>query len=202
MSVATVRTLLGDIAKYDRHVASGDGSSVVFAFPAGRFPVITDSETVTVNGFTKVSPDDYTLDVETGVTTFEVPPGTGTSNVVWLFKYAELSDESITAILAIESDPRMAAAICAESLAGKYAAAVDKKIGDLSISYSQRAKQWAEVAGKLRSSARSTLFTPWAGGLSEGDKAARRADTDLVQPSFTRRLFENEGAEPDYGDAA
>lgn len=201
MSVATVRTLLGDIAKYDRHVAAGDGSTVVFAFPAGRFPVVTDSETVTVDGVAQVSPDDYTLDVETGVTTFAATPGSGAS-IVWLFKYAELSDESITAILAIESDPRTAAAICAESLAGRYASLVDKKIGDLSISYSQRAKQWAELAGKLRSSARSALFAPWAGGLSEGDKAARRADTDLVQPAFTRTLFENPGGEPEFGDAA
>ncbi len=193
MSVATVRTLLGDIPKYDRHVANGDGGSVVFIFPAGRYPVITGSETLTVDGIMKVSPENYTLDVETGVTTFAIPPGVGTENVVWLFKYAELSDESITAILAIESDPRIAAAICAESLAGKCASLVDKKIGDLSISYSQRAKQWAELAGKLRSSARSALFEPWAGGLSEGDKAARRADTDLVQPAFTRTLFENEG---------
>lgn len=190
MSVATVRTLLGDIAKYDRHVATGDGSTVVFAFPAGRFPVITDSETVTVDGVAQVSPDDYTLDVETGVTTFAAAPGSGTS-IVWLFKYAELSDESITAILAIESDARVAAAICAESLAGRYSSLVDKKIGDLSISYSQRAKQWKELAASLRTSARSALFEPWAGGLSEGDKAARRADTDLVQPAFRRDLFEN-----------
>lgn len=198
MSIATVRTLLGDIPKYDRHVANGDGGSVTFAFPSGRFPAITDSETVTVDGITMVSPDDYTLDVETGVTTFATPPGAGTGNVVWLFKYAELSDESITAILVIESDPRVAAAICAESLAGKYSSLVDKKIGDLSISYSQRAKQWADIAGKLRSSARSTLFEPWAGGLSEGDKEARRADTDLVQPAFRRDLFENVGTE--FGD--
>ncbi len=201
MSVATVRTLLGDIAKYDRHVATGDGSTVVFAFPAGRFPVITDSETVTVDGVAQVSPDDYTLDVETGVTTFAAAPGSGTS-IVWLFKYAELSDESITAILAIESDAREAAAICAESLAGRYASFVDKKIGDLSISYSQRAKQWSAIAEKLRASSRSALFTPWAGGLSISDRDSRRADTDLIQPAFRRDLFDNEGTESDYGDAA
>jgi hypothetical protein len=190
VSVATVRTLLGDIPKYDRHAANGDAGSKTFAFPSGRFPVITGSVTVTVDGTTLVEPDDYTLDVETGVTTFVSPPGVGTENVVWLFKYAELSDESITAILAIESDPRTAAAICAESLAGKYAGLVDKKIGDLSISWSQRSKQWAEIAAKLRSSARSALFEPFIGGVSVSDKAARRADTDLVQPAFRRDLFD------------
>lgn len=199
MSVATVRTLLGDIAKYDRHVATGDGSSKIFAFPAGRFPVITDSVTLTVDGTAQVSPDDYTLDSETGVTTFVSTPGSGQS-LVWLFKYAELSDESITAILAIESDARTAAAICAESLAGKYAGLVDKKIGDLSISYSQRSKQWAEVAVKLRASSRQGLFTPWAGGLSEAEKRANRENTDLVQPAFRRDLFAEDSEDTQYAD--
>lgn len=198
MSVATVRTLLGDIAKYDRHVATGDGSSKQFQFPANRYPVITNSETVTVAGVAQVTPDDYALNVETGVTTFVAAPGSGTS-VVWLFRYAELSDETITAILAIESDVRMAAAMCAESLAGKYASAVDKKIGDLSISYSQRREHWEKMAATLRSSSRTALFQPFAGGLSEADKQARREDTDLVQPAFRRDLFDNpESAEIDW----
>lgn len=192
-TIAQVRVLLGDQPQFERQTATGDGASTQFVLT--KYPVITDSETVTVNG----SPSGYTLNVETGLLTFSSAPTNG-HTVAITYEHAELSDESITAILAIESDARMAAAVCAESLAGKYAGLVDKKIGDLSISYSQRAKQWAELAVKLRASSRQGLFTPWAGGLSQAEKRTNRENTDLVQPAFRRDLFAEDAEDTQYAD--
>lgn len=190
MSVATVRILLGDQPKFDRQVATGDGASTLFALT--KYPVITSSFSCTVDGGA-VSPS---LDSETGIVTFSPAPS---GSIVFLFTYAEISDESITALLALESDVYSAAALAAESIAGRYSSSVDKKIGDLSISNSQRAKQWIDKAKAIRAAGRSGLFVPYAGGISVADKETYTGNSDIVQPAFTRRLHDNDGAAPDYG---
>ncbi len=188
MSVATVRILLGDQPRFDRQVATGDGSSVLFALT--KFPVITSTFACTVDG----SAATPTLNQETGIVTFDAAPGTGLA-IVFTFSYAEISDESITAILALNSDVYGAAALAAESIAGRYASSVDKKIGDLSISNSQRAKQWMDRAAALRKAGRDGLFEPFAGGISIAGKATYTDNTDIVQPAFTRTLHDYEDAE-------
>ena len=184
MSIATVRTLLGDQPRFDRQVATGDGVSTLFALT--RVPVITDSFACTVDGGA-VSP---TLNSETGIVTFATAPS---GAIVFTFTYAEISDESITALLALESDDYNAAALAAESIAGRYASLVDKKIGDLSISYSQRAKQWMDRAKALRAASRNGLFQPFAGGISVSGKETYTGNPDIVQPAFTRTLHDYEG---------
>ena len=192
MSVATVRILLGDIARFERQTATGDGATKQFTLT--KYPVVTSSETVTVDG----SASTYTLDVETGLLAFSTAPGVG-DVVAMTYEYAEISDESITALLALTSgDVYETAALAADSIAGRYAGLVDKKIGDLSMSWSQRAKQWHDKAASIRKSGRSALFAPFAGGISQASKDVYAADTDVVQPAFTRTLHDNEGADADF----
>lgn len=194
MSIAQVRVLLGDLPKWDRQTATGDGNTKRYIVSA--LPIITGSEIVTVAGSTQTLTTHYSLNADLGLFVFVTAPA-DTAAIVAQFSYAELSDESITAILALNSNVYVAAALGAESLAGKYASLVDKKIGDLSNSYSQRAKAWLELAKRLRSSVQSTallgalaLASPYAGGISVADKRTVASNTDRTRPAFTTDLHD------------
>lgn len=189
MSVQQVRILIGDLPKWDRQTATGDG--VTKNFIASSLPIITGSESITVNSVLQTLTTHYTLNSDLGLFIFVTAPTDGHA-IVSQFQYAELSDETITAILALHSNVYLAAAMCAESLAGKYSSAVDKQVGDFRLSYSQRAKAWIDLAGKLRASAsRNSMFAPYCGGISIADKQASADDTDRVQPAFTASLHNN-----------
>lgn len=192
-TIAQVRALLGDIPKWDRQTATGDGNTKLFI--ASALPIIADSETVTVNGTAKTKPTDYTIDYDLGLVTFVTAPG-NTLAIVMQFAYAELSDATITAILALHNNAWLAAAMGAQALAGKYASLVDKKVGDLSISYSQRAAAWAKLAKDILAGApagAAGVIAPYAGGISRSDKESNTANTDLVKPAFTRKLHDRDG---------
>lgn len=112
----------------------------------------------------------------------------------------ELSDYEVDYLLSLyPDDPLSAAARAAEALAGKYAKAVDKSVGNLRISNSQKAEGYRKLAAQLwRQATRGTfvpgsVVAPWAGGISRSDKLARERDTDRVRPAFRRRLMEYPG---------
>lgn len=187
-TVAQVRAILGDLPRFDRQTATGDGASKQFI--VANYPIITGSDSITING---VAVTAYTANPTTGVISFTAAPALDAAIVI-LYEYAELADETITAILALQPNAYQAAATCAENLAGRYANLVDRQVGDLRASYSQRAKQWLELAGRLRSAASRAslaLATPYAGGISIADKLAQESNTDRVAPAFTRNLHDN-----------
>lgn len=63
----------------------------------------------------------------------------------------EFSDDEIAYLLAQNGNDPLCAAICgAEELVGKYASCVDKSIGKVKISYSQKQKNWIERLKQLR----------------------------------------------------
>jgi hypothetical protein len=72
------------------------------------------------------------------------------------------------------------AAYCADAIASEYKKLVDKNVGDLKISYSQMAKQFNDIAIRLRSRATITGVTTYFGGLSLSQKIANDANPDLV----------------------
>jgi hypothetical protein len=188
VTVAQVRALIGDLPRFDRQVATGDGASRQFV--VGNYPIITGSDSITVSGVTVTA---YTINPTAGLVSFTDAPLLD-SEIVILYEYAELADETITAILALQPNAYQAAAMCAENLAGRYANLVDRQVGDLRASYSQRAKQWLELAGRLRTSASRgslALAIPYAGGISVADKLAQETNTDRVAPAFTRNLHDN-----------
>ena len=102
-----------------------------------------------------------------------------------------LQDEEILFALSEYGGPRLAAAACCDSLAAKNARLADLAEGQLRISYSQRYKQFLEMAAVLRSRA-AVLAVPSAGGISISDKEAAEGDTDRVSPSFTVDILDNE----------
>jgi hypothetical protein len=56
----------------------------------------------------------------------------------------------------------LAAAYCAETIAGYYADMVDKSMGGSSVSLSQKAKNWRDKAEALLARAKSPTLTPRA----------------------------------------
>lgn len=182
-TLSDIRVLIGDIAEFDRQTATGDGASTKYQVTS--YPIITDSDSVTVGGTAKTRGTDYTVDVERGVITFTTAPSNAAAVVIF-YNYAQLSDESINALVVLKDDTYAAAAMAAESLAAKYARISDLKVGDLSISYSQRAKDYREMAARLWVlAARAAVRTPYAGGISIADKEIDQDNTDRVQPAFS-----------------
>lgn len=99
------------------------------------------------------------------------------------------SDAEISYLLASAQDSVPAAAVAgADQLTARFASLCDKTVGDLSIKYSQRAKQYSELARKLRQDLSITSAAPFCGGISISDKTRRYGDRDKVPPQFYRDL--------------
>lgn len=103
----------------------------------------------------------------------------------------QLTDEEIQFALDEAGAPRSAAAICCDRLAAYYVRLVDKTIGSLRITYSQRYQQYHNMAVQLRSRAAYQAM-PTAGAVLVADKQANQEDDTLVTPSFNVDILDNE----------
>jgi len=89
-----------------------------------------------------------------------------------------------------------AASLIARAIAGKFARRADTSIGELRVSYSQRVTQYNDIAARMtreevkRGGSVSVIGAPRAGGISQSAVDAVRDNTDRVQPSFRRGMFE------------
>jgi len=103
-----------------------------------------------------------------------------------------VSDEEIAYAIAQEGNNRLAAIRVIRATAGKYARKVDKAVGDLKMSYGQIAKHYMDLAVFLESSD-DNLYAPmaYAGGITHSGKDSVKADTDRVDPSFTKGVHDN-----------
>jgi hypothetical protein len=102
-----------------------------------------------------------------------------------------LTDEEIGGALTLAGTARAAAALCCETLAGRYASFGQRFVDDLgeTVDYGARATFFAGRATQLRSRI-SLSAIPFAGGLSVSGKQTQEEDTDRVQPAFTKDLHE------------
>lgn len=202
MSIAQVRALLGDLPRWATYAAVGDGATKKYV--VSSLTVTADSETVMVNGSALSKPTNYSIDNDLALVTFVTAPVLNQSIAIQ-FSCSELSDATITALLAIESNAYLAASIGATSLAGKYAAQVDKQVGDLRLAYSQRAQAWRDLAAALAAAnnrSMATITAPWAGGISRSSKESYRQNTDLVAPTMTKTMQDFPGeSTPKESDA-
>jgi hypothetical protein len=97
-----------------------------------------------------------------------------------------LSDGEVDYELATYPNTRRAAASAARALAAKYARKpTSKAVGDLSLSWGDRAKSLTDLADTLDSDA-ALVAVPIAGGISITSKDAVEDDEDRVPPAFTR----------------
>ena len=114
----------------------------------------------------------------------------------------QLQDAEIAYLLTTEGSVYRAAAQAARSIGAKYARLVDKSVGDLRLSYSQRAASYEKLAASLVARATTRTATPYAGGISAADKALDEQDTDLAKPAFTVGQFDFPGTTPETEDDA
>lgn len=104
---------------------------------------------------------------------------------------AQLHDEEIDWLLTeAGGNVYRAAAACAQALASRYAADVDRSVsgaGGLSVSASQRFTQYTQLAAQLTAqAAKKGRGVPFAGGISDAQKDAQELDPDRVRPAFER----------------
>lgn len=108
-----------------------------------------------------------------------------------------LLDGEIEYLLSEYEDSVIAASIRAcEVLAAKFARLMDESVGSVSLTYSQRKKQYIEMRDTLIQRRAMEDATPFAGGISRTDKTARENDDDRVKPSFTRDIMNNRFVAP------
>lgn len=99
-----------------------------------------------------------------------------------------MQDEEIAYLLTAHGNDPLAAAVAAlRSLASKFARYVDEVTGDLQRKYSQRVKQFLDLADKLLTDASNPLLAtpiPFAGGISKSDIETRVENTDRYPDIF------------------
>ena len=101
-----------------------------------------------------------------------------------------LQDSEVDYAYAEEDSVLAAAARCCEILATKFADAVDRKLGSLSVALSQKAEKYSTKAKELR--ARDMAYAkPYAGGTSDATEETYEDDSDLIQPVFERDMMKN-----------
>ena len=110
---------------------------------------------------------------------------------------AVFDDAEIAMFLAIEGEVKRSAAAAAYAGAAKLSRQVDTKAGSVSVKLSQRAEAMTVIGDTLAKQAGgfAPAVTPFAGGLSVAAKDTQEADTDRVQPAFTRTMFDNPGTQ-------
>jgi hypothetical protein len=94
-----------------------------------------------------------------------------------------LQDAEINFAISEHSNLRLAAAVCADAIAAKFAAESDMRVGDISRSLSQISKAFTALATKLRSEV-GKRAAPSFPAASRDWKESQREDIDLVQPAF------------------
>ena len=108
-----------------------------------------------------------------------------------------LQDEEIAYLIADGGSVGSVTIACADALAARFARMAQSVTDDIgqSVNYGDRAKQFATLATRLRTSG-ARAGVPFAGGISQGNKAAISGDTDRVAPHFTRLLHDDRGITP------
>ena len=111
-----------------------------------------------------------------------------------------VTDEEITFALGEEGGIYLAASLIAKGIAAKFAQLVDRNIGDLKISYSQRQKHFKDLATDLELRGNVSGGQVYAGAMSVSEKDTVELDTDRVAPAFKRGMHDNIGQQnPDDG---
>lgn len=106
----------------------------------------------------------------------------------------QLQNEEIAFELGEEGNVYKTASVCALQIGARYSRLVDKSVGDLRISYSQRQKSYEALSKQLATRSAQRFTQPYAGGLSISDKLIDQTNPDNVGPTFTRTQFDIPGS--------
>ena len=103
----------------------------------------------------------------------------------------QVTDEEIAWAVGAYATTYLAASATARAIAARYARKADKSVGDLSLSYSQLQRHYAELAADLDAKGNVSAGMPYAGGIGIADRDAQEADDDRVQPAFKIGVHDN-----------
>ena len=108
-----------------------------------------------------------------------------------------LADDEILYLITQERNLWGSAARCCEVISRNFLRKADVRIGrgGTTLTYSTAAKQYAEMATAFRKRANG-MNAPWSGGRSIDDKNTLAQDPSLVQPLFSKTLFNDSLAGP------
>lgn len=101
-----------------------------------------------------------------------------------------LTDEEITYLAGIEGSVYLAASASCQRVATYYAAGVQsRRVGELTLTYGDRAAEFSNRALELRrrGAVNGGTFV-YAGGVSVADKRTNQCDTDRVTPEIARNM--------------
>lgn len=102
-----------------------------------------------------------------------------------------LMDSQIDFILTKFPNPMLAAANCCRSIGSTFSRKVSKRVGDLSINYSDMAKQFFTLAKELETQGNTFGLAPYSGGTSKSDMMTVDQNTDRVKPPFSLEQFDD-----------
>jgi hypothetical protein len=108
------------------------------------------------------------------------------------------SNAEIDFAIAQSGGAQSAAASLLMGLATRYANLVDKAVGDLRISLSQRYKQYLAQAKQMRTAGATAGMRPYTGGVSVVDKNTVVMNSDRVQQVFVMGQFDMNPPAGDY----
>ena len=106
--------------------------------------------------------------------------------IAWTNNQVTGSDTATTALYEVSYRVMVA-------IASKFSRLADQSVGDLKVDMYQKATNAREQAKLLyaQASREGNTPTPYAGGISVSDKEIDEANSDIVQPYFSRGQFTN-----------
>jgi len=105
----------------------------------------------------------------------------------------QFQDAELNHLLTEQGSVKSAAIEAVRRLIAKYSRRVDKTVGDLKLSYSQRVKHYQSLLQQLKTSQAISTGKPVAGGISKSRKRTVEQDDDRVEPAHTRKQFDHPG---------
>lgn len=106
---------------------------------------------------------------------------------------AQIDDREIEAALTESTNPRIAAAICLEALSSKYSMRANITVGEVSEDLGEISEKLKAAAEAMRTEAGKHAL-PFFGGLTKSGKVSLNSDSDAVQNSFRKGMFDNQEA--------
>lgn len=104
----------------------------------------------------------------------------------------QLQDGEIAWLLSQYNETPMNAAIRAcDVLVAKYTRMCDESVGQVRITFSQKAKAYIQLQNMLINRLAREDARPYAGGISNSDKQTQIQNTDRARPDFTKHMMEN-----------
>lgn len=108
-----------------------------------------------------------------------------------------LQDEEINWVLGQYNMSAINASIrCCEAIMSKFGRLADEAVGQVKISYSQKAKAYRQIAADLKVRLATEDAAPYGGGLSQSDKITQEQNKDRVKPDFSKHQQENQQISP------